>query len=701
MVFTVIMLFAFSFCSCAQGAEKGTLEVIGSTGVVKTYDITVNDTSVNARTVMQKALDYIRDNASEENILTLKLPKGSYGIHSSLNVYSNTVMDLNGGTLYRMGGCGSVIRFGRGGEVSYGYNGFRNVTVRNGVIDGNRTGTGSLIRFGHAYNVQFRGVTIQNTKDVMHLISFGASKKVVFDSCKFRNMSIGEKLDKYNCEAIQMDILEERHFTYNAMDGTRTSSVTVKNCEFSDVQRGFGTHSAIAGYYFDDITLTGNTFKNIKGYAVSAVNWRNSNISDNTITNCGSGITCSTVVHNMKSNFFAPLDKNDKIEQNMRVKIANNTITLKSLGYRNTAYGIDIKGAVVGKSKDLNGKEYSGDFRISGVTIENNSITSAVNHINTYAIRVNGAIGSAYGEKSNFTIKNNKIVFSAAKHKHVNYGLKIENSSKIYVCGNSISDKSDTNMNLRCGIVATDSSYLYLVKGRVTNTRSYAVKLQNVKYAVVDGNVLKNNRENSIYICSGCRKISVTANSIYSAGENAIVARDAGCRKISSNNIYSPKGIGIYITGSSVCTYVHSNYVCDSESTGIYLNSSASVSSISENSIDLTSSELNAISVNADATVKKITKNSINKKLQSKSKSLKVKCKNGISVNSKACAIEEISGNEIRYSAKNAIDIGAAKTKAKITKNKIYSCQYGIRYCKGSLSDNSIKKYTVAKTKKI
>lgn len=695
------LFFAFMFCVHAEGTT-GKIEVLNSSGsVVKTFSIVTDDPETNSRTAIQKALNYIKENAGEKNIHTLKLPKGNYGIFSSLDVYGNTVIDLSGSVLYRKGDCASVIRFGKGSDVTYGYNGYRNVTIKNGTIDSQNTGKYSLMLFAHAYNVTLSNLTFQNTQDVQHLLTFAACSKVRVKNCNFYNMKISEKKEKYNCEAIQIDILKEGHFKYPAMDGTRTKDVIVENCNFSNVPRGVGTHSAYAGHYFDDIKIINNTFKNIEGYAISALNYRNSEISGNTISDCGSGITCNTVTSSTLGHFYAPVSEDYEITPDVNVKIFNNTITIKNKGYNHTAYGINLFGMKVKNKTDSDGKKLSGDFRISGVTVENNTITSYVTESNTYGIRIEGAFGSAYGKDSNLKIQNNKIIFKSSKKTTcINYGMKLASCSKIYIYGNTVYDKSKTDMNLQSGIVAESSSYLSVRSNKISNTSSFGLKLTTLSSAMVSGNTMKNNKSNAIYVYSGSKKVTVSSNKIYSCGAYAVAARDSSLISIKSNQIYSPASVGIYLTGSASCTEVSSNYICDSLGRGIVLNKTASAKSISKNQIDLTSSKLDAISISDSASAEKISYNKINCKENKKSNDLKVKCKNGIIINSKSCKISEIKNNQVKRCAENGIYIKSAKSKAKITNNYIYSCKNGILYSKGTLSKNNVKKYSASKYKK-
>ena len=195
---TAIMLISLAVFASAED-EFGTITVTNAAGeTVATYEIVTNNTSLDARDTIQKALRYVRDNASPTDIHTVKLPKGKYGLQQSLNLYSNTVLDLSGSVIFREEGCGSMIRFGVSSDVVYGYDGYRNITIKNGTFDAQNIGGSSLVRFAHASNVEINGVIFKNTTDVQHLLTFAACENVRISSCQFRDMKITGSLDGFN-----------------------------------------------------------------------------------------------------------------------------------------------------------------------------------------------------------------------------------------------------------------------------------------------------------------------------------------------------------------------------------------------------------------------------------------------------------------------------------------------------------------------
>lgn len=700
----VFIIFTVCFCFTSFAEDgKGKIMVKDSCGeVVKTYDIVTDNINTDARKQIQYAIDYIRDNATEDDIHTLILPKGEYGLHSSLNFYSNMIFDMSQSVFYRMGECAAMIRFGRSNETYYGDSGFENITLKNGTLDGKDNGTTSLMRFAHANNITLKQLTFKNTYDVHHQLTFAACSNVKITDCEFLDMDFSKKSEDYNCEAIQIDILKDEHFVYPAMDGTGTKNVEISDCIFRKLSRGVGTHSGVAGHYFENIKIINNTFSDITGYAISALNYKNSDISGNTVKDCGSGIFCSTVPSGGLEHLYASFNKGDKINGKLNTVIENNSLTLKDKGYGRVSYGIKLLGSDIKKYKDKNGKTVSGNLRISGVTVKNNKITTSVNKENFYAINVSYAYGSEYSDKSDLSISGNRIIFDySGKSSNLNHGIRVEATSKIYIGKNTVYNKSGKNSNMDSGIYIKDCSSVRAISNTVKNASEEGIKAMTLNTGVIKGNKVTNTNGNGIYVYTHSKKVNVHSNKTEKTKGYGIAVKDSTSCKVVYNNIYSAESYGIHISGTSTCSSVDSNYICNSANSGIVINNTASVTSVSKNKVDLTSSSLDAISVKSSASVKKINSNQLNRRKNDDSKVLKVNCRNGIIINSKSCKISEIKNNSISDCKENGIYIYAAKNTPTVSGNAIKTCKYGIKYCKASLSENTVKNYSKGTYKKI
>ena len=390
----------------------------------------VFDSSLPFEDAFQKALDVARDNCNKNITYRIKVPAGTYKAGSCFNVYSNTYIDLTGVTLIRTSN-NSMIRFGRGNDVKNisGYNGFKNITIHGGKIDGQgsqRRYTSALLRFAHASNVTIENMTLTNTYN-SHNIEFAASQNVTINKCVFSDYH--GKSDTNN-EAIQIETLHKKHFTsYGKYDETPNKNISITNCTFKNVQRGVGTHAAIAGNYHNKIKIENNTFTNIPGYAIIATNYINSTIKNNRIQNCASGIMFRNIANTFYPSEIYKKNSISKISSNS--VISNNRIEITDKKYKNVNFGIQLLGE--NRTKKQNGVP-KGDYRVYGVKVYNN----VINMKNAaYGIWVNGT--------GNIRVKNNVVNMNVPKKvsgKSGGTGIRVIYSTGCKVTGNTITNAS-------------------------------------------------------------------------------------------------------------------------------------------------------------------------------------------------------------------------------------------------------------------
>lgn len=792
--------------------------------------IVFNDNELDLTTLgsfdhfVRVATNYIRDLKPDE-IYTIKIPKGSYQVATTINVYSNTNIDFGGSTLYRTSNK-VLLKLGVVSKTnSYNeYNCVQNITASNAVLDGQNKkfatdgDDATIIKFSHSKNITVTNISIQNTKNVHHQLAFAACKNVKITNCSFSNMDVNGS--KNNCEAIQIDVLDDYYFeSAYYYDGTTTKDVIIENCKFNNVNRGVGTHTGIAGYYFDNIKIRNNIFQNVEGYAIRVTNYRNSEITNNTITNCGSGIMIANMANRDFSQFLAPIDQKYTIIPQCNITVSGNKMTIVDSDYPTTAFGIDVLGVNVTSNRtDKNGKSYKGDFRVSDVDIKNNTITSSVAKKRFMGMRIDGVFGSENSKNSNFAITGNTIeITNTYKSTNTIYGICIEDGEYLCCYNNTISDKNAYNISLKNAFYGINSGSFFISENKVLNVLNSGMKFESCINTSVYKNSISNTSSNGIYFSQSSRNAFVnlntissvkdkavsfnnsTANSInnntissaYNAGiaasgnsyintvqnnsisatsNNAMYFTDnssitsisknkintagktgitftqkasvknvnnnnilttgshaitlntsakatninsntinkakgnsiyltnsASASNIKSNTITNSKGFSIHLSKKSKAALIYKNKICKSQNIAVYLNSKASATSIGKNIIDLTKSKVDAIYIYGSASAKKINSNIINYKKNKNSKNLKVKCSNGIAINSKASKTAQIYSNKIK-SCNNGIAVYAVKTKAKIKSNTVNTCKYGIQYIKGAVSKNKISKASIAKT---
>ena len=134
---------------------------------------------------------------------------------------------------------------------------------------------------------------------------------------------VGGKTD----EAINLDTPDKAtggfSFKWCKLDKTPNDNVTIKNCTFTNVARGIGTHKYSqangVNVMHKNIQILNNTFTGVSGYegAVVPYNWENVTITGNTFTGKGAtdktfGITAhsvvnATIANNTFSGFSMPI----------------------------------------------------------------------------------------------------------------------------------------------------------------------------------------------------------------------------------------------------------------------------------------------------------------------------------------------------------------------------------------------------------
>lgn len=327
--------------------------------------------------------------------LVIRIPKGTYtvggGEYPQLKIRGNTTVEMEGVTLKRAKQAknSSMLRLGSkdldwdsydNGRGRPGYSkDFSGIHFIGGTWDGSRYGR-SIMQIGHASDLTFDKVTFKNVRNCHHL-EFGACSNVRIRKCRFTGYH-GDFGSNYNAEAIQFEILSgvaNGHFNgYNPIDDeTICKDVEVCGCTFEGVKRGVGSHTAIANSYFSNFRIHDNVFRNITGYAISMMNYVNSSAYNNRITNCGCGILVASTDRSHHNFYRSKKGSNSRsTPKNLNNKVDKNTLIItrgaNGAKYNNANYGIWVYGEKLGKQT---GTMPKGDWRASGVTVSDNTIT--------------------------------------------------------------------------------------------------------------------------------------------------------------------------------------------------------------------------------------------------------------------------------------------------------------------------------------
>lgn len=342
--------------------------------VKKKKDITKN---------VNEALREANRRATSKKIYTVKIPKGTYYISQSLKIRSNTKLKANGCTIKAKKGGFNMIATGTSQEnkKAKGYNAYKNITIEGGKWINTKSNKSAGIRICRGTNIVIRNVEMSGGSE-KHMIEMAAVNKVKVTGCYFHDSHVRNSKDK--SEAIQIDVCaNSKAFKNIIFDGTPCRNITIDKNKFKNLSRGVGSHSQLLNSYIDNVKITDNTFINISQESIACVNYVNSRISGNTISNSGGGIlfhysktsndSVYTRIGNGKKTFSSKKITNaNSVIENNTIQTAYNPICDKNVG-------IELHGKEYKKNEKSadGGTIPAGDYYLSGVTVQNNNITTA------------------------------------------------------------------------------------------------------------------------------------------------------------------------------------------------------------------------------------------------------------------------------------------------------------------------------------
>lgn len=536
-----VLLFAIK-ASAADGAYStgASLPDYNSGSEVSALDYKADPTGEkDSASAIQKALNVGRDEASDTAQVIVRVPAGTYLISKPLKIYSNTRLILEDGATILKGfsqGCMLKNTMQYGGS---GYDADRNIVIEGGTWDGNTSQYNDVysfsnIRIAHASNVVFRNVTVLNNKNGHHL-EIGGVRGLTVEGCYFSGYT-GSLLK----EAIQLDVMnsEELFSGFAPFDDTPCDNVIIRSCTFRDLPRGIGSHSAVVGEYYTNVTIRDNTFDDISNICMVLYNYRRCTISGNTITGSGAGITFNYMSDESFRHYFQPLIGNSAAAANIiddaDTVIENNSISTVQTTLQFSPFGIKLFGKSVSANKDYPAYNYTvKNVRLSGNTINSAGAGIVMQNVYDSSVKDNavnaGDIESDLVSASycyGISFKNNTVSNSLKS------GLRISNVSDFTVSGNEFSG------NAVCAAVVGSAEDCTVSKNTIKDSGSGGIKISDSSSGVTcSGNVIKTFGEYGIQI-SGAGSgtdIKVKSNDI-SGGSVGISCAKDGKAYLSGNS---------------------------------------------------------------------------------------------------------------------------------------------------------------------
>ena len=635
------------------------------------YTVSGNTIYVNMSTAqspkdaIESALDYAKNNNSEGRIYTVQVPEGTYELNGPLHIFANTTLDVRGVTLKYTKESGNMIMLGspktnKNIATMGGYGTYKNISVLGGTWIGNDSNTSSLVRMAHARNVLFEGCVIQGG-GCAHQMEVAAIEGFIVKNCTFRDMP--ETGAPGNQEALQLDMpCSEYVFSGIVLDGTPMKDVVVTGCTFENVSKGLGTHNMLIGRYHTNIQIKNNTFKNVEGECIVALNYRDCDIRDNKMSNCGAGITFayfrafSDDSESIKAVYTTIFDGKETINpQKMPdacTYISNNQISLSAEKNAKDNVGIRVYGYRLEQDMQAVGKGSSDVIPADDYYISNVNITGNVIKTCEYGICVS--------DTRNSTISGNEI--SNNDENSWGDGILVDAESKnISIQNNSVRNAT------RNGIcVEGYSTARSIIGNTITASCYYGISLDN--NSKVTGNIEKNTisrcDDNGINLNNVCQVKNISNNVISSCNWHGINVYNGSSvsGSISGNRISKSVQNGIFLNLDSTAKSITRNTLTENGKYAIALYEGSMVTkSISSNTI--TKNKRHAIQLNLDCSVDEIKSNKIT---NTKGK--------GICVQDDSTVWSAISNNKINTVTQEGIYIESSKNSLKINGNSIKKC---------------------------
>lgn len=462
---------------------------------ITAQELTVNSESgeqiVDAAPVIEKYLNDAKENATDGYIYRIYIPEGSYNFYSALHIYSNTYLYLTDKTtLTQNAGKGTNLIISGNGEVYDGYNGCKNILIKGGIWDMKYNGSCAM-RFGHCSGVTVTDARITNIQNAHH-IEIAAADGFSITNCTFENSTRTDS----SCEAVQIDILhDDVHFPgYANYDDTPCRNVTVSSCTFKNLYSGIGTRSGVVGSYFTNISITKNTFENIKEKAISCFNYKNSTVSDNVMNGVTSGIVFEYLPNSAVSNrMFMPNSSalQTEINANSSSVINSNVINVSNTNSGTYSCGIYAYGSELDNTQANNENVRQGSYFIKNLKISSN-------YINCYLPNARGIFVTGV---NNSEISHNTLTDYTAAVDGIN-AINICGSKKNEVSGNVISGGFNNGISLYSDEdIASKSTSLSA--NSINGVLSYGVRIASGSSASIkNDNIISNCGKSTLCILS-------------------------------------------------------------------------------------------------------------------------------------------------------------------------------------------------------
>ncbi|MEH0657616.1 right-handed parallel beta-helix repeat-containing protein [Streptomyces stelliscabiei] len=405
--------------------------------------------TVDASPGIQLALNAARDMGGAQVIV----PPGVYLIGATLRIYTNTRLTLMAGAEFRRNVAATMIINGDAGQSFGVYTGHSRIVIEGGLWNmrgttGGLTASAMCISIGHATDIVIRDLEVRDVPGY-HAIELNSTLHGLVQNCRFRGFINPGGRDF--SEAVNIDLAKSVAVFggFGPYDHTPCEDILVSGCHFGASgtasttawPRGIGSHSATITKYHRRIRISDCAFEGLLQYAVSAYNWEDVTVGNNTFVDCGSGVRCRSVI---------VADVED-------TKLPDGTQTSASQVMRNVT---------------INGNSFRGGLAYDEPII---------------------VLGETTGTVLNVTISGNAIDGSTGGQA----GIRVQEASRITVGDNVIANVNGT------GISTEDCNNLVIGNNAVWTPAAHGITLVDTTHSTVIGNQTRDTGNNGILVQAG------------------------------------------------------------------------------------------------------------------------------------------------------------------------------------------------------
>jgi len=538
------------------------------------------DVSYTLSQIMQLSTNRRYADQDTERWTLLYFPAGTYLFEDIFWIPSHTWIYLEEGAVFQRGNpeipLAKSVALGERGDfdnsLTIGWHDcFSGIVLEGGTWDGGNDqktdgeAYANLVILTHGQNVVVRNAVFQYC--IEHMLNLSGDANVLVENCRFAHMPeyTGNSRKYYGnaqteeekaairmyTEAIHLDYVNEEGEPGNLYDGAPCENCTVRNCSFTDCQRGVGTHHVISTNQGDpayapsranQFTFENNSFSGMRSEPYSLFSFDNVVIADSSSDghrffeegiDCHSVLVLNNTVSNAKDKDIIFSDS-DKIVVSGLVQTSTNTT-------QPAMYFVNVKKSVIENCCIVK----SGGTGISLWSSENIYVNkNTVGHT---------ALSMIFLRDSRYvTVRENQL--SDGGH----YGIQCIGGSDNLILGNVLQNLGYNGICIQGSAAEVTQTDIYY--NSVTNSVGRGISMEYAS-GKIRGNIIDTvtdeadgTKSNGMMIIgSGTRseRVSVENNYIRTCTNTGVRARNLVNAAIRDNRVSGTKGTGMHITDCS------------------------------------------------------------------------------------------------------------------------------------------------------